>query len=54
MSGVEQFIRLAACTELADPHHAEVHCNTVFDTFVDREYLAIGHADPKTGEIVLQ
>jgi hypothetical protein len=44
----------AKATELADPHHAEVHCNTVFDTFLDREYLAIGHADPKTGAIVLQ
>jgi hypothetical protein len=44
----------AKATELADSRLAKVHCNTVFDTFFDREYLASGHADPGSGEIVLQ
>jgi hypothetical protein len=50
---IERFLS-AKATELAEPHQAKVHCNTIFDTFVDREYLASGHADPKTGEIALQ
>lgn len=44
----------AKATELADSHRATVHCNTVFDTFFDRNSLAIGHADPRTGEIGIQ
>ena len=39
---------------MADFRRANVHCNTVFDSFFDREYLASGHANPETGEIVLQ
>ena len=41
-------------TELADGHQAHVHCNTMFDTMVDPEMLAAGHADPRTGKIALQ
>jgi hypothetical protein len=41
-------------TELADNHPAKVHCNTLFDTMLDPEMLAAGHANPKTGQIVLQ
>ena len=41
-------------TQLAESHRASVHCNTIFDTFFDRESLAAGHASPQTGRIVLQ
>jgi hypothetical protein len=41
-------------TELADNHLAKVHCNTLFDTMLDPEMLAAGHANPKTGKIVIQ
>jgi hypothetical protein len=41
-------------TELADNHRAQVHCNTLFDTMLDPEMLASGHANPRTGKIVLQ
>lgn len=41
-------------TELADNHRARVHCNTLFDTMLDPEMLASGHANPKTGNIVIQ
>jgi hypothetical protein len=41
-------------TILADAHRAKVHCNTIFDTFLDTNSLAAGHANPKTGEIVFQ
>ncbi len=44
----------AKSTELADGHRARVHCNTVFDTMMDREMLAAGHANIETGEIALQ
>jgi len=44
----------AKATELADNHRASVHCNTLFDTMLDPEMLAAGHANPKTGRIVLQ
>jgi hypothetical protein len=44
----------AKATQLAESHRANVHCNTVFDTFLDTAYFASGHADPKTGQIVLQ
>src|SRR5580765_5900738 len=30
-------------TELADAHRARVHCNTIFDTFLDPESMSIGH-----------
>jgi len=41
-------------TELADNHRAKVHCNTLFDTMLDSEMLAAGHANPRTGEIGIQ
>jgi hypothetical protein len=41
-------------TELADNHRAMVHCNTTFDTMLDPEMLAAGHANPRTGKIVFQ
>jgi hypothetical protein len=41
-------------TELADDHRAKVHCNTMFDTMLDSEMLASGHANPQTGEIGIQ
>jgi hypothetical protein len=44
----------AKASELADNHRAKVHCNTVFDTMLDAEMLAAGHADPRTGEIGIQ
>lgn len=44
----------AKATELADDHRAIVHCNTIFDTMVDSEMLAAGHADPRTGKIGIQ
>ena len=44
----------AKATELADNHRARVHCNTLFDTMLDPEMLAIGHASPLTGKIGIQ
>lgn len=41
-------------TELAEDHQAKVHCNTVFDTMVDPEMLASGHANIRTGQIGIQ
>jgi hypothetical protein len=41
-------------TELTDNHRATVHCNTLFDTMLDPEMLAAGHANPRTGKIALQ
>ena len=41
-------------TVLADDHRAKVHCNTMFDTMLDSEMLASGHANPRTGEIAIQ
>jgi hypothetical protein len=49
----ERFLS-AKSTELADGHRARVHCNTVFDTMMDTEMLAAGHANIETGEIALQ
>ena len=39
---------------LTDGKPVTVHCNTVFDTMLDRQQLAAGHANPSTGEIVFQ
>ena len=50
---LEHFLS-AKATELADNHHARVHCNTVFDTMLDPEMLAAGHANPRTGQIGIQ
>ena len=44
----------AKATELADNHRASVHCNTLFDTMLDPEMLASGHANPRTGKIAIQ
>jgi hypothetical protein len=41
-------------TILADNHIAHVHCNTMFDTMLDTEMLAAGHANPRTGQIGIQ
>ncbi len=49
----QQFLSGKA-TELAELHPAHVHCNTVFDTFWDSNYLVSAHADPRTGEIGIQ
>ncbi len=49
----ERFLS-AKATELADNHRAKVHCNTLFDTMLDSEMLAAGHASPLTGKIVFQ
>lgn len=49
----ERFLSEKA-TELADNHSAKVHCNTVWDTMLDTEMLASGHANIQTGEIGLQ
>jgi hypothetical protein len=49
----EWFLSVKA-TQLADEHRARVHCNTLFDTMVDPNMLASGHANPKTGRIVIQ
>jgi hypothetical protein len=44
----------ARATVLADDHRAQVHCNTAFDTMLDPEMLAGGHANPRTGRIAIQ
>jgi hypothetical protein len=49
----EHFLSRIA-TELADGHPAKVHCNSVWDTMLDAEMLAAGHADPRTGKIGIQ
>jgi hypothetical protein len=49
----ERFLSREA-TELADGHRARVHCNTVWDTMMDAEMLAAGHANIATGEIGIQ
>jgi hypothetical protein len=49
----ERFLSIRA-TILADNHRAIVHCNTLFDTMLDPEMLAAGHASPLTGKIGIQ
>jgi hypothetical protein len=49
-----QWFLSVKATQLADDHRAQVHCNTLFDTMLDPEMLASGHANPTTGRIVLQ
>jgi hypothetical protein len=49
----ERFLSIRASL-LADPNHATVHCNTIFDTMLDSEMLAAGHANPATGKIAIQ
>lgn len=39
---------------LTEGKPAMVHCNTLFDTMLDGQQLAAGHANPSTGEIVFQ
>jgi hypothetical protein len=41
-------------TTLAEGNRAKVHCNTVLDTMFDPAMLAAGHADPRSGRIVIQ
>jgi hypothetical protein len=49
-----QWLLSGKATELADNHRAKVHCNTLFDTMLDPAMLYSGHANPKTGSIVIQ
>jgi hypothetical protein len=49
----ERFLE-ARATRLADGRPASVHCNTVIDSIFDQHMLAGGHANPRTGEIVIQ
>ncbi|MCW8398035.1 hypothetical protein OQJ26_04415 [Legionella sp. PATHC038] len=49
----ERFLT-AIAGQLAENHPAKVHCNTLFDTLFDEEPRVYGHADPKTGYIVIQ
>lgn len=39
---------------LADNKPASVHCNTAFDAIFDNDVNVAGHANPETGEIVMQ
>jgi hypothetical protein len=39
---------------LSDGRPVSVHCNTLLDTMLDPNALAAGHANPRTGRIVLQ
>ncbi|MFT5708745.1 MAG: hypothetical protein ACI9ES_003049 [Oceanospirillaceae bacterium] len=39
---------------LADGKPAQVHCNTAFDAMFDSSINVIGHANPRTGDIVFQ
>lgn len=39
---------------LSESNKATVHCNTLFDTWIDPNSLASGHANPETGQIVFQ
>jgi hypothetical protein len=49
----ERFLTVQARI-LSGSQDATVHCNTLFDTMLDPNLLAAGHANPSTGEIVLQ
>jgi hypothetical protein len=49
----QHFLSIRASV-LADNRRATVHCNTLFDTMLDPEMLASGHADPRTGKIGIQ
>jgi hypothetical protein len=49
----ERFLS-AKATEIADNRRAQVHCSTMVDTIFDPQVLAAGHADPRTGKIVIQ
>ncbi len=49
----ERFLS-ATARQLADNPAVKVHCNTLFDTLFDEELRVAGHADPKTGYIVIQ
>jgi hypothetical protein len=40
--------------EIAGVNNASVHCNSVFDAIFDNAVNRAGHANPQTGEIVLQ
>ncbi|WP_454784215.1 hypothetical protein [Legionella sp. WA2024007413] len=49
----ERFLTHVA-NQLTEGRPAKVHCNTLFDTLFDEEPRVYGHADPKTGYIVIQ
>jgi hypothetical protein len=48
----QQLSRFAS--KLADNKPANVHCNTAFDAIFDNDLNVAGHANPETGEIVMQ
>jgi hypothetical protein len=48
----QKLVRVA--NQLSGLNHASVHCNSIFDTIFDNEINVAGHANPRTGEIVLQ
>ncbi|KTD60758.1 hypothetical protein [Legionella shakespearei] len=49
----ERFLTSIA-QQLAENNYAKVHCNTLFDTLFDEDIGVAGHANPKTGYIVIQ
>lgn len=49
----EKFLTSRAAV-LTEGRPVKVHCNTVFDTFFDREVFAAGHANIETGQITFQ
>lgn len=49
----ERFLESRALI-LSEGRPVSVHCNTLFDTMLDPNSLAAGHANPQTGEIVIQ
>jgi len=49
----ERFLESRAIL-LSEGRPVSVHCNTLFDTMLDPNALAAGHADPRTGRIVIQ
>jgi hypothetical protein len=49
----ERFLESRA-RALSEGRPVSVHCNTMFDTMLDPNSLAAGHANPQTGAIVFQ
>jgi hypothetical protein len=48
----QQMVRIA--NQITGLNNASVHCNSIFDAIFDNEVNRAGHANPQTGEIVLQ
>ncbi|HET8898085.1 MAG TPA: hypothetical protein VFN09_04845 [Rhodanobacteraceae bacterium] len=49
-----EHILLQKARILAGTNKVSVHCNTLFDSFLDRNVFAAGHANEATGAIVFQ